>query len=165
MAATIPATFLALLQADTGGGGVATLATGGIVGLYASGVAPITTTTAPSAFVTDATSEVTTFARPVVVVSTTTGGVVGPANMGVTEWLRVAVYALTYAETRTILDRVHTIAHEEIMTLTDGRQVDLTHVDTPWTNQIDDTIQPRGGEYVALEAARYLCTTYGGKAI
>lgn len=165
MATTIPATVLAALQADNGGGGVATLATGGIVGLYASGAAPITTTTAPSAFVTDATSGVVAFTRPVVVVSTTTESVVGPANMGIVEWLRVACYALTYAETRAILSRVHTLLHEEILTLTDGRQVDITHVDTPWRDQIDDRIQPRATEYVAMEAARYMCSTYGGKAI
>ena len=53
MATTIPATFLALLQADAT---LVALATGGIVGLHASGAAPITTTTAPSAFVTDGTN-------------------------------------------------------------------------------------------------------------
>lgn len=165
MATTIPAAFLALLTADNGAGGVATLASGGVIGLHASGAAPVTPAIAPAAFVTDGTSSVRTFTNPVVVVSTTTDGVVGPANMGVQEWLRVAVYCLTYAESQAILARVHTVCHEEYLTLDDGRQVHMTHVDTPWRNQIDDRIPDHAGEFVAMEAARYLCTTYGGKAI
>lgn len=166
MATTIQATFLAALVADNGGGGVATLATGGVLAVQTSGAAPITTTTAPAAFATDATSGVVQFTNPVVVLATTGGpAAIGPANYGIAEWVRVAVFALTYAETQAILARVYTLLHEEIITLTDGRQVDVTRVDTPWTNQIDDRIQPRGAEFVVWEGARYLCRTSGGKAI
>lgn len=166
MATTIPAGFLALLAADTAVGvGVAALATGGIVGLHATGAAPITTATAPAAFATDGTSGVVTFTNPTVVISTTGDNVVGPANSGVAEWIRVAVYCLTYAESQAILARIHTLCHEEHFTLDDGRSVHMEHVDTPWRNQIDDRIQPRATEFVAMEAARYMCTTWGGKTI
>ena len=159
--ATIPETIQDVLQADATL--TAIVASANIYTSGSLGGSFINETDTEDAYETIADSGGVQRLKPCVVITRSTGPdpiPEGSTGYGRAEWLNVGAYDRDdYADTQSMLERIHTLLHDTWQALTDGRSFHVEHVDTPTREETDDSIPTGTARQASYEMARYLCVT------
>lgn len=156
MATSLLAAIEAVLEADAT---LVAILTGGVYNSRDLGAAFINETDTPAAFGTLASSGGLVQLKPCAVVSASSGPT--PVDVcGRQEWVKIGVYDKSgYANTEAALDRIHALLNDTTVTLTNGANYEVEHIDTPFRTATDDTVMTGTGKPASYEAARYRCTT------